>query len=132
MFLSHQICPNGVIQFGIKKINQAPYNFGQRHWLKRLPMLASYWAPTDLQSFVDGPSKVFYHAYDKYREPVLLQKATADVLSIFYNTLPTKGKTFEASWALVVTWQDIRHQKENDVTKTLVRYLLFPLILSFD
>ncbi|KAJ7374328.1 hypothetical protein OS493_007416 [Desmophyllum pertusum] len=77
------ICPNGVIQFGIKKINQAPYNFGQRHWLKRLPMLASYWAPTDLQSFVDGPSKVFYHAYDKYREP------------------------------------DIRHQKENDVTKTL-------------
>jgi len=82
-------------------------------------MLAPYWAPTDLRSFVDGPSKVFYHVYQG--SDAMLKKATDDVLSVFSSELP-QGKTFSASWVLVVTWQDIRHQLQNEITKNLVRF----------
>ena len=83
-------------------------------------MLAPYWAPTDLGSFVDGPSKVFYHVYQGPGSYAMLQNATNDVLSVFSSRLP-QGKTFFASFVLVVTWQDIRHQLQNDITKNLVR-----------
>lgn len=121
---SHQICPNGAIQFERDSINQGPYPFGQRPWLRYIAMLAPYWAPTDLRSFVDGPSKVFYHVYQGPDSNATLQKATADVLGVFSSELP-QGKTFEASWVLVVTWQDIRHQLQNDVTKNLVRFAVY-------
>ena len=84
-------------------------------------MLAPYWAPTDLRSFVNGPSKVFYHIYEGPGSNAMLKKATADVLSVFSSKLP-QGKNFSASWVLVVTWQDIRHQLQNDITKNLVRF----------
>ena len=83
-------------------------------------MLAPYWAPTDLRSFVNGPSKVFYHIYEGPGSNAMLKKATADVFSVFSSKLP-QGKNFTASWVLVVTWQDIRHQLQNDITKNLVR-----------
>ena len=83
-------------------------------------MLAPYWAPTDLRSFVNGPSKVFYHIYEGPGSNAMLKKATADVLSVSSSNLP-QGKNFTASWVLVVTWQDIRHQLQNDITKNLVR-----------
>ena len=95
-------------------------------------MLAPYWAPTDLESFVNGPSKVFYHVYDA-KQPnsnATLQNATADVLSVFGGKLP-QGKTFKASWVLVVTWKDIRHKELNSVTKNLVRYVYGILTCSF-
>ena len=117
---SYQICPTGTIQFERNGINQGPYRFGERPWLRYSPMLAPYWAPTDLGSFVDGPSKVFYHVYQGPGSYAMLQKATEDVLSVFSSRLP-QGKTFFASFALVVTWQDIRHHLQNDITKNLVR-----------
>ena len=117
---SHQICPTGTIQFERSGINQGPYRFGERPWLRYSPMLAPYWAPTDLRSFVDGPSKVFYQVYQGPDSNAMLQKATEDVLSVFSSQLP-QGKTFSASFVLVVTWQDIRHQLQNDITKNLVR-----------
>jgi len=119
--LSHQICPPGTIQFERDGINQGPYRFGERPWLRYTPMLAPYWAPTDLGSFIDGPSKVFYHVYQGPDSSAILQKATDDVLTVFSSDLP-QGKTFFASWVLVVTWQDIRHQLENDITRNLVRF----------
>ena len=117
---SYQICPTGTIQFERNGINQGPYRFGERPWLRYSPMLAPYWAPTDLGSFVDGPSKVFYHVYQGPGSYAMLQNATKDVLSVFSSRLP-QGKTFFASFVLVVTWQDIRHQLQNDITKNLVR-----------
>ena len=117
---SYQICPTGTIQFERNGINQGPYRFGERPWLRYSPMLAPYWAPTDLGSFVDGPSKVFYHVYQGPGSYAMLQNATNDVLSVFSSRLP-QGKTFFASFVLVVTWQDIRHQLQNDITKNLVR-----------
>ena len=123
-FSPRQICPSGTIQFERDSINQGPYRFGERPWLRYIAMLAPYWAPTDLRSFVDGPSKVFYHVYQGPGSYAMLQKATADVLSVFSSTLPA-GKTFVASWVLVVTWQDIRHQSQNDITKKLVRFALY-------
>jgi len=51
----------------------------------------------------------------------MLKKATDDVLDVFSSDLP-QGKTFFASLVLVVTWQDIRHQLQNDITKNLVRF----------
>ena len=67
---------------------------------------------------------MFYHVYQGPGSHAMLQKATADVLSVFSSTLPA-GKTFVASWVLVVTWQDIRHQSQNDITKNLVRFALY-------
>jgi len=112
------ICPPGTIQFERDGINQGPYRFGERPWLRYTPMLAPYWAPTDLGSFIDGPSKVFYHVYQGPDSSAILQKATDDVLTVFSSDLP-QGKTFFASWVLVVTWQDIRHQLQNDITRNL-------------
>ena len=117
---SYQICPTGTIQFERNGINQGPYRFGERPWLRYSPMLAPYWAPTDLGSLVDGPSKVCYHVYQGPGSYAMLQNATNDVLSVFSSRLP-QGKTFFASFVLVVTWQDIRHQLQNDITKNLVR-----------
>jgi len=117
----HQICPVGTIQFERDNINQGPYRFGERPWLRYIAMLAPYWAPTDLRSFINGPSKVFYHIYEGPGSNAMLQKATDDVLSVFSSKLP-QGKIFTASWVLVVTWQDIRHQLQNNITKNLVRF----------
>lgn len=64
---------------------------------------------------------MFYHIYEGPGSNAMLKKATADVLSVFSSKLP-QGKNFSASWVLVVTWQDIRHQLQNDITKNLVRF----------
>lgn len=64
---------------------------------------------------------MFYHVYKGPGSNAMLQKATADVLSVFSSKLP-QGKKFTASWVLVVTWQDIRHQLQNGITKNLVRF----------
>ena len=64
---------------------------------------------------------MFYHIYEGPGSNAMLKKATADVLSVFSSNLP-QGKNFTASWVLVVTWQDIRHQLQNDITKNLVRF----------
>ena len=85
-------------------------------------MIAPYWIPTHLGSFDDGTSKVFYHVYQGSDSTATLEEATADVLNVSSTKLPT-GKTFKATWALVVTWQDLRHQLLNAVTKNLVRYV---------
>ncbi|XP_022800806.1 uncharacterized protein LOC111338572 [Stylophora pistillata] len=114
------ICPNGAIQFERDGLNEKAYNFGQRPWLRYFSIIAPYWAPTDLESFKSGPSKVFYHLYDARQAGsiAILENATSDVLGKFSGELP-QGKTFNASWVLVVTWKDIRHKVLNDDTKTL-------------
>ena len=63
---------------------------------------------------------MFYQVYQGQGSNAMLKKATEDVLSVFSSQLP-QGKTFSASFVLVVTWQDIRHQLQNDFTKNLVR-----------
>ena len=117
----YQICPNGVIQFERDRINQRPYPFGQRWWLRFSSMLAPYWTRVDLgRSFTSSISKVYYHIYTGPRSNGTLSKATSDVLSVFQSKLP-EGKTFQASWVCVVTWVNLRHANLNPVTENLVR-----------
>ena len=84
-------------------------------------MVAPYWAPTNLESFISGPSKVFYHLYyaGQADSIAILENATSDVLSKFGGKLP-QGKTFNASWMLVITWKDIRHKVLHNINKNLV------------
>jgi len=115
------VCPNGVIQFERDRLNQRPYNFGQRYWLRYSKMLAVYWTRTDIgRSFKDGTSKVFYHVYSGQGASEVLREATSDVLSVFNVSLP-QGKTFRATWVLIVTWENLRHFDLNPITEKLVR-----------
>ena len=84
-------------------------------------MVAPYWAPTNLESFISGPSKVFYQLYyaGQADSIAILENATSDVLSKFGGKLP-QGKTFNASWMLVATWKDIRHKVLHNINKNLV------------
>ena len=116
-----QICPNGVIQFERNRINQRPYPFGQRWWLRFSSIIAPYWTRVDLgRSFTNSISKVYYHIYTGQGAYETLSKATSDVLSVYQSKLP-EGKTFQASWVCVVTWMNLRPADLNDFTETLVR-----------
>ena len=105
-------------------MNQRPYSFGQRYWLRFSPMLAVYWTRTDIRrSFSSGLSKVFYQVYSGPSANTTLRQATFDVLSVFNSSLP-QGTTFRATWVCVVTWVNLRHADLNPVTENLVRLLL--------
>ncbi|KAL9953601.1 hypothetical protein ACROYT_G041044 [Oculina patagonica] len=107
------ICPNGVIQFERERINRWPYKFGQRYWLRDDAMLAPYWSNVDFgSSFVNGPSKVFYHVYSDSMPSsnITLSEATEDVMKLLKRPLATN---FTASWVLVVTWEKLRPREYN-------------------
>ena len=123
-FQQWQICPYGTIQFDRNRFNQRPYNFGQRYWLRFSSIIAPYWARTDLgRSFTSGPSKVFYHIYSGRSDAELLKNVTSDVLRSEAGASLPKGKTFQASWVLVVTWVNLRYFQLNPITEKLVRRL---------
>ena len=91
-------------------MNRWPYKFGQRYWLRYDSMLAPYWSNVDCSgSSIDGPLKVFYHVYSDSVQGSneTLSKATTDVINLLTRPL---GTTFEATWALVVTWQKLHPQ----------------------
>ncbi|XP_078349239.1 mucin-like protein [Oculina patagonica] len=114
------ICPNGVIQFERERINRWPYKFGQRYWLRDDAMLAPYWCNIDFgSSFVNGPSKVFYHVYSDSipSSNTTLSKATEDVMKLFRRPLATN---FTASWVLVVTWEKLRPRGYNADSQNLL------------
>ena len=104
-----------------KTLNRWPYKFGQRYWLRYYAMLAPYWSMVDCHSsFINGPSKVFYHVYcdTKSGSNAVLIKATNDVTRLYPRPLPTK---FKASWVLVVTWLKLRPLGLNLASPNLVR-----------
>ncbi|XP_068682562.1 uncharacterized protein [Montipora foliosa] len=114
------ICPYGTIQFEIDRFNQRPYNFGQRYWLRFSSMIAPYWTRTDLgRSFINGPSKVFYHIYTGPNDAEMLKNATSDVLQSESGSSLPEGKTFNATWVLVVTWVKLRHLQLNPIAEKL-------------
>ncbi|XP_074632006.1 uncharacterized protein LOC141890434 isoform X2 [Acropora palmata] len=114
------ICPYGTIQFDRDRFNQRPYNFGQRYWLRFSSMIAPYWTRTDLgRSFTDGPSEVFYHIYTERNDAEFLKNVTSDVLRSTAGVSLPKGKTFHATWVLVVTWVNLRHFELNPTTEKL-------------
>ncbi|XP_067024678.1 uncharacterized protein [Acropora muricata] len=114
------ICPYGTIQFDRDRFNQRPYNFGQRYWLRFSSMIAPYWTRTDLgRSFTDGPSEVFYHIYSGRNDAEFLKNVTSDVLRSTASASLPKGKTFHATWVLVVTWMNLRHFELNPITEKL-------------
>ncbi|XP_068728477.1 mucin-like protein isoform X2 [Montipora capricornis] len=114
------ICPYGTIQFELDRFNQRPYNFGQRYWLRFSSMIAPYWTRTDLgRSFLNGPSKVFYHIYTGPNYAEILKNATSDVLQSESGSSLPEGKTFNATWVLVVTWVKLRHLELNPIAKKL-------------
>ena len=120
-----QVCPNGVIQFESERFNRWPYKFGQRYWLRYDPILAPYWSNIDLvNSFVTGPSKVFYQIYSDSMPGAntTLGMATADVMKLLTRPLPTN---FSASWVLVVTWEKLRPRELTAASQSLVRYVKY-------
>lgn len=122
-FFILQVCPNGVIQFESERINRWPYKFGQRYWLRYDATLAPYWSNIDLvNSFVIGPSKVFYHIYSDSipGSNTTLSVATADVMRLLLRPLPTN---FSATWVLVVTWENLRPREYKAASENLVRYV---------
>ena len=85
-------------------------------------MIAPYWTRTDLgRSFTDGPSEVFYHIYTDRNDPEFLKNVTSDVLRSKAGVSLPNGKTFHATWVLVVTWVNLRHFELNPITEKLVR-----------
>ena len=85
-------------------------------------MVAPYWTRTDLgRSFTNGPSEVFYHIYSGRNDAELLKNVTSDVLRSKAGASLPKGKTFNATWVLVVTWVNLRHFELNPITEKLVR-----------
>lgn len=86
-------------------------------------MLAPYWSNIDFgNSFVNGPSKVFYHVYSDSvpGSNTTLSEATEDVMKLLLRPLPT---SFNASWVLVVTWVDLRPREYTEASKNLVSYV---------
>ncbi|XP_068732482.1 uncharacterized protein [Montipora capricornis] len=113
------ICCNGAIQFERERMNRWPYKFGQRYWLRYDAMLAPYWSNVDCTgSSVDGPPKVFYHVYSDSvpGSNETLSKATNDVNKLLTRPLATK---FEATWALVVTWEKLHPQHYSTFSDSL-------------
>ena len=126
-----QVCPNGVVQFESERFNRWPYKFGQRYWLRYDPILAPYWSNIDLvNSFVTGPSKVFYQTYS-VSDPganTTLSMATADVMKLLSRPLPTN---FSASWVLVVTWENLRPREYTAASQNLVRCWIVLIQISY-
>ena len=123
-----QVCPNGVVQFESERFNRWPYKFGQRYWLRYDPVLAPYWSNIDLvDSFVNGPSKVFYQIYSDSipGANTTLSMATADVKKLLSRPLPTN---FSASWVLVVTWEKLRPRELTAASQSLVRYVEYSFL----
>ena len=84
-------------------------------------MIAPYWTRTDLgRSFINGPSKVFYHIYTGPNDAEILKNATSDVLQSESGSSLPEGKTFNATWVLVVTWVKLRHLQLNPIAEKLV------------
>ncbi|XP_068712588.1 uncharacterized protein [Montipora foliosa] len=114
------VCPNGVVQFESERFNRWPYRFGQRYWLRYDPILAPYWSNIDLvNSFVTGPSKVFYQIYSDSipGANTTLIMAMADVMKLLSRPLPTN---FSASWVLVVTWEKLRPREYTAASQNLM------------
>ena len=121
-FPYQQICGNGVIQFDNERIKRWPRRFNANSPFRNRAMLAPYWSEVDTNlAFRNGPSKVFYHTYttsDPGSRTVLL-KATSDVSQLITTPLPTK---FNASWVLVVTWENLRPKERSAHAPNLVSF----------
>lgn len=94
-------------------------------------MLAPYWSYIDpVESFVTGPSKVFYQVYSDTIQGsnTTLTMATADVMKLLSRPLPTN---FSATWVLVVTWEKLRPQEYTAAPQNLVRYVQDNNTLNF-
>lgn len=87
-----------------------PYDIGTLQSQENSAFLAPYWSRVDLTAFASGESKVRFNSYhtDFNDNTEVFDSVNRDVRSF------TGKSDFAASWAAVVTWENVKPHDAGD------------------
>lgn len=100
------ICPNGFIGLTDENMQNWPFNMGTLPSQENSAFLAPYWSLVDLSAFQSGKSKVRFNSYHTvFKDNTQVFNRVNNDVRLF-----TGSNDFTASWAAVITWQDVEPQ----------------------
>ena len=76
-------------------------------------VIAPFWADVDIR--IGG--EIYYR---ESTDPQLLQRATKDVRSVYFDM---RAKGFQAKWVLVATWYEVPNKLKGDKKMNLLRLM---------